>query len=190
MTGLSASVGHEIAGKQLELLKAAVPQASRVAVLWNPGNPAHALMLKETEAVAQSLKIQLQPLEARRPDEFGSAFTAMSRERAGAILILSDGMFSLHVARIVDRVAKSRLPTMGPRNVVTDSGLLSYGASSPDLWRRAATYVDKILKGAKPGDLPVEQPTKFDLVINRKTARALGLTIPPALLARADEVIE
>ena len=190
MTGLSASVGPEIAGKQLELLKAAVPQASRVAILWNPGNPAHAVMLKEAAAVAPSLKVQLQPLQARGLDEFGSAFAAMNRDRAAAVLILGDGMFSLHVARMTDLVANSRLPTMGPRNVVTDGGLMSYQASSPDLWRRAAAYVDKILKGAKPGDLPVEQPIKFDVVINRKTARTLGLTIPPALLARADEVIE
>jgi len=179
-----------MAGKQLELLKAAVPQASHVAILWNPGNPAHALMLKEAEAVAPSLKVQLQPLEARGPDHFGSAFTAMARGRAGAVLILVDGMFSLHQARVADLVTKSRLPTLGPRAIVTDGVLMSYHASQPDLWRRAAAYVDKILKGAKPGDLPVQQPTKFDLTINRKTARALGLTIPPSVLARADEIIE
>jgi ABC-type uncharacterized transport system substrate-binding protein len=190
ITGLSASVGPEMAGKQLELLKAAVPQASHVAILWNPGNPAHALMLKEAEAVAPSLKVQLQPLEARGPDHFGSAFTAMARGRAGAVLILVDGMFSLHQARVADLVTKSRLPTLGPRAIVTDGVLMSYQASQPDLWRRAASYVDKILKGAKPGDLPVEQPTKFELVINLKTAKALGLTIPPAVLARADEVIQ
>jgi ABC-type uncharacterized transport system substrate-binding protein len=190
MTGLSASVGPEMAGKQLELLKAAVPRASRVAILWNPGNPAHALMLKEAEAVARSLKVQLQPLEARGPENFGGAFTAMNRERAAAVLILGDGMFSLHQARVADLVTKSRLPTLGPRAIVTDGVLMSYHASQPDLWRRAAAYVDKILKGAKPGDLPVQQPTKFDLTINRKTARALGLTIPPSVLARADEIIE
>jgi putative ABC transport system substrate-binding protein len=190
MTGLSASVGPEMAGKQLELLKVAVPQASRVAILWNPGNPAHALMLKEAEAVARSLKVQLQPLEARGPEDFGSAFAAMNRERAGAVLILGDGMFSLHQARVADLVTKSRLPTLGSRAIVTDGVLMSYQASQPDLWRRAAAYVDKILKGAKPGDLPVQQPTKFDLAINRKTARALGLTIPPSVLARADEIIE
>ena len=190
MTGLSASVGPEIAGKQLELLKTAVPQASRVAILWNRGNPAHALMLKEAESVAPFLKVQLQSVEAGGPDDFVSAFAAMTRGHAEAVLILGDGMFSLHHARIADLVVKSRLPTMGGRDIVAGGALMSYHASRPDLWRRAAAYVDKILKGAKPGDLPVEQPTKFDLTINRKVARALRLTIPPSVLARADEIIE
>ena len=190
ITGLAAAVGPEIGGKWLELLKAAVPRVSRVAILWNPGNPASALQLKEARTAAQSLKVQVQVLEARGPDDFGSAFAAMSRERAGAILVIGDGMFSLHQARLADLVVKSRLPTMGPRNIVTTGGLMSYQTSQPELWRRAATYVDKILKGAKPGDLPIEQPAKFDLTINLKTAKALGLTIPPSLVQRADEVIE
>ena len=190
ITGLAAAVGPEIGGKWMELLKAAVPRVSRVAILWNPGNPASALQLKEATAAAQSLKIQVRAFEARGPDDFGSAFAAMSRGRAGAILVIGDGMFSLHQARLAERVVKSRLPTMGPRNIVSTGGLMSYQASSPELWRRGATYVDKILKGAKPGDLPVEQPTKFDLTINLKTAKALGLSIPSALVQRADEVIQ
>ena len=189
ITGLSSVVDAEMAGKQLELLKAAVPRASRVAILGNPGNSAHAVLLREATIVARSLKIQVQALEARGPDDFESAFTAMSRERAGAVLILGDGMFSLHQAQMADLVVKRRLPTFGPRNMITTGVLISYQTSSPELWRRAAAYVDKILKGANPADLPVEQPTKFDLTINLKTAKALGLTIPTPLLARADEII-
>ena len=135
--------------------------------------------------------IQIQALEARGPDEFSRAFKAMTTEGAGAVLILSDGMFSIHTIRIADLAVKTHLPAMGPRNMVDRNGILmSYGPSGPELFRRAATYVDKILKGAKPGDLPVEQPTKFELVINLKTAKALGLPIPPSLLLRADQVIE
>ena len=189
ITGLSANVGPELAGKQIELLKAAVPRVSRVAILANPGNPAHQVLIREASSVARSLKIQVQALEARGPDEFASAFTAMTRERAGALLIIGDGMFSLHQARMADLVVKSRLPTMGPRNMVTAGVLMSYHASTSDLWQRAAAYVDKILRGANPADIPVEQPTKFQLTINLKTAKAMGLTIPPALLERADEVI-
>ena len=129
-------------------------------------------------------------MEARAPDDLGAAFGAMAAERAGAVLIPSDGMFILHQKRIADLVAKSRLPTIGSRDLVNTVGLMSYGASGPELFRRAATYVDKILKGAKPADLPIQQPTKYELVINLKTAKALGITIPPTLLARADEVIE
>jgi len=190
ITGLSASVGPELAGKQMELLKAAVPRVSRVAVLANPGNSAHEVLMREASSVARSLKIQVQALEARGPDEFASAFTAMTRERAGALLIIGDGMFSLHQARMADLVAKSRLPTIGSRDMVNTVGLMSYGASGPELFRRAAIYVDKILKGAKPADLPIQQPTKYELVINLKTAKALGLTIPQSLLLRADEVIQ
>src|SRR5262245_44169102 len=177
MTGLAASVSPEIGGKWMELLKGAVRRTSRVAILWNPGNPASLLQLNEAKTVARALKMQVQPLEARGPDAFEAAFTAMSRERVGALLIIGDGMFSLHL-RLRHFVVQSRLPTMGPRNMI-DSILMSYQTSSPDLWRRAAIYVDKILKGAKPAELPVEQPTKFDLTINlKKTAKALGLAIP------------
>ena len=189
ITGLSASVSPAMVGKQLELLKAAVPQVSRVAILGNPANTAYAVLTKEASNVARSLKIQVQVFEARGPDDFAGAFAAMSRERAGALLIINDGMLFLHQAQLADLVVKSRLPTMGPTNLITSGGLMSYATSSLDLWRRAATSVDKILKGANPGELPVEQPTKFDLMINLKTAKALGLTIPTPLLARADEVI-
>jgi putative ABC transport system substrate-binding protein len=192
ITGLSALAGPEIVGKQLELLKATLPQVSRIAILRNPGNPTHAIWLRQAEIAARSLTIQVQTLEARGPDEFGRAFKAMTTEGVGAVLILTDGMFSNHMIRIADLAMKSRLPAMGPRNMV-DAGagiLMSYGPIGPELFRRAATYVDKILKGAKPGDLPIEQPTKFELVINLKTAKALGLTIPPSLLARADQIIE
>ncbi len=188
ITGLSASVGSEMAGKQMELLKAAVPRVSRVAILANPGNSAHEFLMSEASRAARSLKIQVQALEARGPEDFANAFSAMTRERAGAVLILGDGMFSLNQARMADLVVKSRLPTMGPRNIA--GVLMSYHTSTPDLWRRAAAYVDKILKGANPADLPVEQPTKFELTINLKTVKALGLTIPPSLLERADEVIQ
>jgi putative ABC transport system substrate-binding protein len=192
ITGLSALAGPEIVGKQLELLKATLPQVSRIAILRNPGNPTHAIWLRQAEIAARSLTIQVQTLEARGPDEFGRAFKAMTTEGVGAVLILTDGMFSNHMIRIADLAMKSRLPAMGPRNMV-DAGagiLMSYGPIGPELFRRAATYVDKILKGAKPGDLPIEQPTKFELVINLKTAKALGLEIPDKLLALADEVIE
>jgi putative ABC transport system substrate-binding protein len=140
---------------------------------------------------ARSLGVQLQLLEARGPNEFDGAFAAMAKERVGALLVLSDAMFALHRTRLADLAARSRLPAAyGTREMVEAGGLMSYGSSLRDLFRRAATSVDKILKGAKPGDLPVEQPTKFELVINIKTAKALGLTIPQSLLQRADEVIQ
>ena len=189
VTGLS-TLAPEIVGKQLELLKESVPRVSRLAVLWNPTNQTHSLVLGEVKVAARSLGVQLQTLEARGPDEFEGAFAAMTRERAGALLVLRDGMFLLHQRRITDLVAKSRLPTMFQlREHVDAGGLMAYGPSLRDAFRRAATYVDKILKGAKPADLPVEQPTRFELVINLKTAKALGLTIPPSVLIRADEVI-
>ena len=189
VTGLS-TLTPEIVGKQLELLKEIVPRVSRVAVLWNPTNPSHPLLLGEAKVAARSLGVQLQIPEARGPDEFEGAFAAMTRERAGALLVLTDGMFLLHQRRIMDLVATSRLPAMyGLRRQVDAGGLMAYGPSLRDSFRRAATYVDKILKGTKPGDLPVEQPTKFELVINLKTAKALGLTIPQSILIRADEVI-
>ena len=191
ITGMADTAGLEIFGKQLELLKEAVPGVSRVAVIWNPTNQAHPLWLGEVKVAARSLRVQLQILEARGPDEFESAFAAMTRERAGALFVLRDAMFLLHRTRIAELAAKSRLPAMyGLRPNVEAGGLMFYGASLPDLIRRAATYVDKILKGAKPGDLPVEQPTRFELVVNLKTAKALGLTIPQSVLFRADKVIE
>ena len=188
-TGLSF-LSPELSAKQLELLKEAVPKTSRVAVLWNPGNPGLALTLREAEVAARALGVQVQLLEARGPDEIDSAFLAMTRERADGLLILGDAVFLLHRTRIVGLAAKSRLPAMyNFKEFVDAGGLMAYAANLADLFRRAAVYVDKILKGAKPGDLPVEQPTRFELVVNLKTARALGLTIPQSVLIRADEVI-
>jgi len=190
-TGLSYSVGLEIFGKGLELLKETVPKVRRVAILSNPANPAQPLAIREVNVAARSLGVQLQLLEARGPHDFDGAFAAMAKERVGALLVVADSMFVLHRTRLADLAARSRLPAAyGLRDHVDAGGLMSYGPSSRDLFRRSATFVDKILKGAKPGDLPVEQPTKFELVINLKTAKALGLTIPQSLLQRADEIIQ
>ena len=191
ITGLTSSFGPEIAGKQLALLKETVPKVSRIAVLWNPTTPGNALALKETENAARVLGIELQVLEARSLNDFDSVFSAMSRKRAGALLVLGDVMFTTHRKRLAGLAAKGRLPAMyWSRQVVDEGGLISYGANILENFRRAAVYVDKILKGAKPSDLPIERPTKFELVINLKTAKALGLTIPPALQLRADQVID
>ena len=190
VTGLSYGAGTEIFGKGLELLKETVPKVRRVAILSNPASPIQPLIIKEVDVAARSLGVQLQLLEARGPNEFDGAFAAMAKERVGALLVVADSIFILHRTRLADLAARSRLPAAyGTRESVDAGGLMSYGPSVRDLVRRSATFVDKILKGAKPGDLPVEQPTKFDLVINLKTAKALGLTIPPSLLLRADEVI-
>ena len=191
LTGLAFSVGLEIFGKGLELLKETVPRIRRVAVLWNPGSPAQASAIGHVKAAAQSLGVQLQLLPARGPDDFDGAFAAMAKERAEALLVVADALFVVHRARLADLAARNRLPSMhGLRENVEAGGLMSYGPNIAASWRRAAVFVDKILKGAKPGDLPVEQPTKFELVVNLRTAKALGLTIPPAVLARADEVIQ
>ena len=191
VTGMSGSAGLEIVAKQLELLKETVPKISRVAILSNPTNAYHQLAIREVNVAARSLGVQLQLLEARGPNEFDGAFAAMAKERVGALLVLSDAMLSSHRTRLADLAARSRLPSAyAVRESVEAGGLMSYGPSFLDLFRRAATYVDRILKGAKPADLPVEQPTKFELVINLKTAKALGLTIPQSLLQRADQVIE
>jgi putative tryptophan/tyrosine transport system substrate-binding protein len=190
VTGLSFA-GPELAGKQVELLKDLVPSISRVAVLSNPTNGSHSAWLREANVAARSLRVQLQALEARKPDEFERAFAAMTKDRAGALLVLPDGMFLIQRGRLAALAARYRIPAMyGLREHVDAEGLVFYGASLRESFRRAATYVDKILNGAKPGDLPIEQPTKFELVINIKTAKALGLTIPPSLLQRADRVIE
>ena len=191
VTGVSGYAGLEIVARQLELLKETVPKIRRVAILSNPANAYHQLAIREVNVAARSLGVQLQLLEARGPNEFDGAFAAMAKERVGALLVLSDAIFGSHRTRLADLAARSRLPAAyGVRESVEAGGLMSYGPSFLDLFRRAATYVDKILKGARPGDLPVEQPTKFELVINLKTAKALGLTIPPSLLQRADQVIE
>lgn len=191
VTGVSGYAGLEIVAKQLELLKETVPQIRLVAVLSNPTNAYHQLAIKELNVAARSLGVQLQFLEAQGPNEFDGAFAAMAKERAGALLILADIIFNAHATRLADLAASMRLPTANAvRESVEAGGLMSYGPSFLDSYRRAAVYVDKILKGDKPTDLPVEQPTKFELVINLKTARAIGVTVPSALLTRADEVIE
>ena len=190
ITGLS-NIEVETFGKELELLKEIAPEARRVAVLSNPANPYHALAISNVKVAAQTLKVELQVLEARGSNEFDGAFAAMSKERVGALLVVTDTVFVLHRARLADLAAKNRLPSMyGLGEYVKAGGLISYGPNLSDLFRHAATIVDKILRGAKPADLPVQQPTKFELIINLKTAMALGLTIPPTLLARADELIE
>jgi len=191
VTGVSYSVGTDIFGKDLELLREVVPKVRRVAVLSNPDGPAQPLTISNIKGAAQSLGLQLLLLEARGPGDFDGAFAAMTRERVGALLVVTDPVFIPHRARLVNLAAKNRLPSIfSQRADVEAGGLMSYGPNFADMYRRAATYVDKILKGARPADLPVEQPTKFELVINLKTAKALGLTIPPSLLQRADEVIQ
>ncbi len=190
-TGLTMAVGQEIGGKLLELLKEAVPTVSRMAVLWNPLTAPNAVALKETELAARALGLALQPVSARRPDEIDGAFAAMSRARADGLIVLADPVLLSVRVRIADLATKGHLPTICELREHTEAGgLMSYGPSLPDLFRRAATYVDRILKGANPADLPVERPTKFELVINLKTAKALGLTIPQSVLLRADELIQ
>jgi ABC-type uncharacterized transport system substrate-binding protein len=191
VTGMTFLAGPEIAGKQLQLLKEVAPAASRVAVLTNPTNRSHAGYARELKVTARSLGGALQVLEAKDPDQIDSAFVAMTRERAGALLVLTDSLFVGERRRVVDLAARSRLPALySQREFVVDGGLLSYGPGLTDMWRRAAMHVDKILRGTKPGDMPVEQPTKFELVINLTTAKTLGLTIPQSSLLRADEVIQ
>ena len=193
VTGLSV-LGTEIVGKKLELLKQAVPEASRVAVLWQPGSPderAQRDQLKEAEVAARALGMRLQFVEARGPGDFDGAFSDIVRGRAGALIVLGHVGFFSERRRLVHLMAKNRLPAVyAAREFVDAGGLMSYAVNFQDVFRRCAVYVDKILKGAKPGDLPVEQPTKFELVINLKTAKSLGLAIPPSLLQRADQVIE
>jgi putative ABC transport system substrate-binding protein len=191
VTGVSGYAGLEIVAKQLALLKETVPEIRRVAVLSNPANAYHQLAIREVTVAARSLGVQLQLLEARGPKEFDGAFAAMARERVGALLVVSDSIFNAHRTRLADLAARSRLPAAyGIRESVEAGGLMSYGPSFLEFYRRSVAYVDKILRGARPADLPVEQPTKFELVINLKTARALGLTIPHSLLRQADQVIE
>jgi len=193
VTGLS-NLAPELVGKRLELLTQAVPGVTRVAVLRLPGalgERTEKNMLKEAEVAARALGVQPHFAEARGPADFDRAFSDMTRGRAGALTLLPNNMFLREHRRLVALAAKNRLPAVYvSREFVDAGGLMSYGANIADGYRRAATYVDKILKGAKPGDLPVELPTKFELVINLKTAKALGLTIPPSVLGRADEVIQ
>jgi putative ABC transport system substrate-binding protein len=190
VTGVTYGADTVIFGKQLELLKESVPGVRRVALLSNPG-PAQRPTVRSVQAAARTLGIELQLLEARSPDAFAGAFAAMVKARAGAVLMVGDSMLFLHRARLVDLAIENRLPSMSTQaQWVEAGGLMSYGPNLPDLYRHAAAYVHKILKGARAADLPVEEPTKFELVLNSKTARTLGLTIPPSLLARADQVIE
>jgi len=193
VTGLSL-LFPELVGKWLELLKQTVPGVSRVAVLWQPGavpERSEKVILKEAEVAARALGVRLQVVEARGPADVDRAFSDMIRARAGALTVPSTPMFFSERRRLVDLAAKNRLPTVFSfRQYVDAGGLMSYGPDLPDLFRRAATYVDKILKGAKPADLPVEQPTKCELVINLKTAKTLGLAIPQSVLSRADHVIK
>jgi putative tryptophan/tyrosine transport system substrate-binding protein len=190
VTGLSL-MAPEVIGKQMQLLKELAPKVSRVAVLWNPTNPSNVPQLREAEVAAQALGLRLQSLEVRSPNDLDPAFAAMAREHAGAVITLADGVSIDNRTRIARLAEKARLPAVyGLREHAEVGGLMFYGADPADLNRRAALFIDKILKGAKPADLPIEQPVKFELVINLKTAKALGLTIPPSLLARADQVIE
>src|SRR5437867_8146605 len=190
VTGVSGYAGLEIVAKQLELLKETVPKIRRVAILSNPTNAYHQLAIREANVAARSLGVQLQLLEARGPNEFDGAFAAMAKERVGALLVVSDAMLNSHRTRLADLAARSRLPAAyGVREEVEAGGLMSYVPSILDSYRQAAPSVDRILRGAKPADLPVEQPMKFELVLNLKTAEALGLTIPPLILFQADEVI-
>ncbi len=190
VTGLSRQT-RDLIGKSFQLLKEALPETARVDLLANPTDPLHSAMVADAKEAAKSLGVQLKIVEAGTPAEIEGAFSTMHADRAGALLVVGGAGFYLNRARIADLALRGRLPSVFQnREFVEAGGLLSYAPSTVANYRRAATYVDKILKGAKPADLPVEQPTKFELVINLKTAKALGLTIPPSLLARADEAIQ
>ena len=190
ITGLSLAQGENFSGKWLQLVRETVPKASRVGIIWNPTNRSGATSLREMEALAPGLSLRLSSHPVRSPEDIDAAFATVTRAHVGALIVQTDPLVVSQTAQIVRLAAASGLPTVyGLREFVDAGGLMSYGPSLGDLWRRAATYVDKVLKGAKPADLPIEQPTKFELVINLKTAKALGLTIPPSLLGRADEVI-
>jgi putative ABC transport system substrate-binding protein len=184
-------LSREVAAKRLQLLKLAIPTVSRVAFLWNPDNPAHTAYPDEWKAAAPALGVEMLFVTVRSSDEFDSAFAAMMRERPDAFAMTADGLHRFHIRWIIDFLARNRLPGVYQlRENVVAGGLMSYGASMPDLYRHAASYVHKILQGTRPADLPVEQPTKFDLTVNLKTAKALGLTISEPFLLLADEVIE
>jgi putative ABC transport system substrate-binding protein len=190
VTGLSV-LGPEVAGKRLELLKEAIPGISKIAVLWNPNDPGAASSLKETQAAAETITLQLQIMEARDPDSCDRGLLAANRDGAEAVVLLPAPLFGSYAGRIAELAIQKGLPTLFvSADSVRAGGLISYGPDIFALDRRAAYFVDRILKGARPPDLPVEQPTKFDLALNLKTAKALGLSISPTLLARADEVIE
>ena len=191
MTGQSAAIEEQFAGKWLQLLKEAAPQLSRIAYLWNPANHSSASSWKTMQGLAPILGLTLQSVEMRDRKDIDAAFAAIIRERAEGVIVDSDYVTAGNKTRMVEFTAANRLPAMYTWKMYVDAGgLMSYGPSFYELWRHAATYVDKILKGAKPADLPVEQPTRYELVVNLKTAKELGVTIPPSILARVDEVIE
>ena len=188
----TAGMSADVVGKSLELLKEVAPAVSRVAVIWNPDNAIYqAQMLRDTQLAAGRLEIELRIIAIRGAHELEPTFADIARTQVGALIVFGDPVYLPHAARMADLANKSRLPAMySIREYAVAGGLMAYGASFPALFRRAADYVDRILKGAKPADLPVEQPTKFEFVINLKSAKALGITVPPTLLATADEVIE
>jgi len=191
LTGFATLVPEEFGAKQVQLLRVAVPAAARMSVLIRPENPMHRTYLPQTVAAAKKLSMRLQILEARTPTELDSAFAAATREHADVLLVLADNLFNAHRTQIVALAAKSRLPTLYLwKEDVLAGGLMSYAPLLSDMFRRVPTYVDKILKGAKPATLPVQEPTKFELVINLKTAKSLGLTIPQSLLLRADRLVQ
>jgi putative tryptophan/tyrosine transport system substrate-binding protein len=190
VTGQS-TLTPDLGRKRLQLVKELIPGVSRVAVLWNAANPYTMLLVRELEAAARTFRVQIQSLVVRGPDDFENVLPTAISGGAGALVVVDDPLTVSHRTQIVSFASQHRLPAMyGFREFAEAGGLIAFGANLADLYRRAAIYVDKILKGAQPGDLPVAQPTKFELVINLKTAKALGLTIPPSLLARADQVIE
>jgi putative ABC transport system substrate-binding protein len=189
MTGLANSF-TELRGKQMELLKETIPKLFRIAVVWNPDSPAGSANVRETESEARALGLRIQSLEVRKVDHFENVFQSAKKEHAGAVLITTNPMFSTHIGRIAGLTIKHRLPAIQAQKEFVDAGgLMMYGPSGTEIYRRAAIYIDKILKGAKPGELPVERPSKFEFIINLKTAKQIGLTIPPNVLARADRVI-
>ena len=190
VTGLGLFI-PEVNAKGLALLKEAVPPLTEVAVLWNAANPANSIVWRDVEATARTIGLALHPQEVREPKDFDAAFAAITQQRPGGLLVLVDALLNQYRSQIVDFTIHKQLPAVFPFREFTElGGLMSYGPNLPDMFRKGAGYVDKILKGAKPADLPIEQPTKFELVINLKTAKAFGLDVPPSLLAHADEVIE
>jgi putative ABC transport system substrate-binding protein len=190
ITGLTL-ISPELSGKRIELLKEAAPRLARLAVLWNPANPAHTETLRDSEAKARTLGLQTFPVQVRHAEDLERAFAAVTRERASALFVLDDAFLFLERQRIIDLAIRNRLPTVSGISGFADAGaLLTYGAKQTELYRRAAIFVDRILKGARPATLPIEQPTSFELVLNLKTAKSLGLTVPESLLLRADRLIE
>jgi len=181
----------ELAGKRLELLKETAPKISRMAVIWNPANPGSALVFKQTQAASQELHLELKSLEVKTSSDLNSAFKSITGSRTSALVLLASPPIAFHLKQIADFAIKNRLPSLYDRSYYPEAGgLMSYGTNIPDMHRRVAIYVGKILKGAKPADLPIEQPTKFELVINLKTANQIGLTIPQRVLLKADRVIK